>query len=169
MKLLAVFACTAMLAVTVLAGREALSQDAPAAAAAAVHAYSLQGAWKLNAAKSDFGDGTKMRDMTLKVTTATPDLVEFSASATYDSGMQGTYSFKGAADGKDYPLTGSASTYSYHEENGALIETQKDPDGTVTKGTWSVSANGKEGIWMYTITNPDASVSHQKLVFIRTA
>jgi hypothetical protein len=37
----------------------------------------------------------------------------------------------------------------------------------VTKGSWSVTANGKEGTWTYTVTNPDASITHQKLVFTR--
>ena len=93
------------------AGRSHIS--APAA-----QTYSILGSWKLNAAKSDFGDGAKLRDMVMKVTSATTELIEYSVSATYDSGSQGSYSFKGPVDGKDHQLTGSASTYSYSDEGG---------------------------------------------------
>jgi hypothetical protein len=105
--------------------------------------------------------------MDLQFTSATPELIEFSATATYESGGQGTYSFKAPADGKDHLITGSATTYAYTVENGVLTETQKDPDGTLTKGTFARSANGKEGVWTYTITNPDGSIIHQKLVFAK--
>jgi hypothetical protein len=143
----------------------AAAQDAPPAATA--HAYTFLGSWKLNVAKSNFGDGSILLAMTVKVTSATSDLIEYTATATYGTGSQGTYSFKGPVDGKEHPLTGSASLYSYSDDNGVLVETQKDPDGTLTKGTWALAPNGKEGTWTYTITNPDASIVHQKLVFTR--
>ena len=139
------------------------------AAAPAVHQFPMLGGWKLNLVKSNFGEGAMLRDMVVKVTSANTELIVFTTTATYESGMEGTYSFKGPADGKDHPLTGSASTYCYSEENGVLTETQKDADGTVTKGTWFISANGKEGTWTYTVTNPDASIVHQKLVFTKQA
>ncbi|MGD0733085.1 MAG: hypothetical protein ABR956_17610, partial [Terracidiphilus sp.] len=81
------------------------------------------------------------------------------------SGFSFSYSFKGAADGKEYPITGSTSVYSYTQEPGVVHETQKDSDGTITKGDFTVSAKGKLGIWNYTITNPDGTVVTQKLVF----
>lgn len=142
------------------------AQTAPAAAGQQMPVF---GAWKLNAAKCDFGGGPVLRAMVLEFTSATADSIEFTATATYENGAQGTYSYKAPADGKDHKLVGSESTYAYSVENGVLTETQKDSDGTLTKGTFTRSANGKEGIWLYTITNPDKSVIHQKLVFTKTA
>lgn len=129
----------------------------------------ILGKWTLNAAKSSFGDGPVLRAMTIEYTAATMESVEFNATVTYDNGGQGVYSFKGAADGKDHALTGSSSTYAYSVENGVVTETQKDSDGTLTVGTFARSANGKEGTWTYTITNPDKTVVSQKLVFTKTA
>jgi hypothetical protein len=48
-------------------------------------------------------------------------------------------------------------------------ETQRDPDGTITKGDFTVSANHKIGTWLYTITSPDGTVVKQKLIFEHTA
>jgi len=127
------------------------------------------GNWKLNLAKSNFGGGSKLMAMTSKVTSDTPALIQFSVDQTVESGFQVSYSFKGAADGKEYQLTGSSSLYSYTEEPGVVHETQKDADGTITKGDFTVSPNGKVGTWNYTITNPDGTVIKQKLVFDRTA
>jgi hypothetical protein len=126
------------------------------------------GNWKLNAAKSNFGGGTKLMSMTIKVDSDTPDLIQFSVNQTTADGFDVSYSYKGAADGKEYPIIGSSSVYSYTEEPGVVHETQKDTDGTITKGDFTVSANGKVGTWLYTITNPDGSVVKQKLVFDRT-
>ena len=126
------------------------------------------GSWKLNVAKSDFGGGTKLMSMTTKVDSDTPDLIQFSVNQTTADGFDVSYSYKGAADGKEYPVVGSSSVYSYSEEPGVVHETQKDTDGTITKGDFTVSANGKVGTWLYTITNPDGSVVKQKLVFDRT-
>jgi hypothetical protein len=125
----------------------------------------LFGTWKLNVAKSDFGTGSKLMSMVLKVTSDKPDDIEFSVDQTTADGFQCSYSYKGAADGKEYPIIGSSSVYSYTEETGVVHETQKDTDGTITKGDFTVSTNGKVGTWMYTITNPDGSVVKQKLVF----
>ncbi|WP_263360021.1 hypothetical protein [Acidicapsa ligni] len=142
-------------------------QAAPASAT--TQQFPVLGEWKLNAAKSDFGDGAKLRDMTIKFTSATPELIEFTATVTYDSGSQGTYGYKAPADGQPHQLSGSASTYAYSVENGILIETQKDPDGTITKGSFTRSAKGTDGVWVYTITNPDASITHQKLLFTKVS
>jgi len=127
------------------------------------------GNWKMNVAKSNFGGGPKLMAMTVKVTSDTPELIQFSVDQTTESGFAVSYGFKGAADGKEYPLTGSSSVYSYTEEPGVVHETQKDADGTITKGDFTVSANGKVGTWIYTVTNPDGTVVKQKLVFDHTA
>jgi hypothetical protein len=127
------------------------------------------GNWKLNVAKSNFGGGQKLMAMTVKVTSDTPELIQFTVDQTTENGFAVSYGFKGPADGKEYPLTGSSSVYSYTVEPGVVHETQKDADGTITKGDFTVSANGKVGTWNYTITNPDGTVVKQKLVFDHTA
>ncbi len=129
----------------------------------------LFGNWKLNVAKSQFGAGPKLMAMTMKVASDTPELIQYTVDQTTGGGMNFSYSFKGAADGKEYPITGSSSVYSYTQEPGSVHETQKDSDGTLTKGDFTVSTNGKVGSWSYTITNPDGTVATQKLVFDRIA
>lgn len=101
----------------------------------------LFGTWTLNVHKSTFGTGAKLMAMTVKVTSDTPTLIQFSVDQTTESGFAVSYSFKGAPDGKPYQLTGSSSVYSYTEEPGVVHETQKDTDGTLTKGDFTVSAN----------------------------
>lgn len=123
------------------------------------------GTWKLNLAKSDYGDNAKPQSMVVTVESDTPELVKFSVQMTGPTGMMFSYSYKGAADGKDYPAVGTASTYSYTEQDGVVTETEKDEDGTVTKGTFALSPNGKVGTWSYTVTDPQGNVSHEKLVY----
>jgi len=144
----------------------ALLALAPAALLAQTPAQGiLFGNWKLNLAKSQFGGGPKPMAMTIKVSSHTPELIQFTVDQTTDGGIAFSYSFRGAADGKEYPITGSSSVYSYTQEPGVVHETQKDSDGTLTKGDFTLSAKGKVGIWNYTITNPDGTVVTQKLVF----
>jgi hypothetical protein len=128
----------------------------------------LYGNWTLNTAKCNFGGGPRLMAMTVKVVSDTHELIQYSVEQTVESGFQVSYSFKGAADGKEYPLAGSSSIYSYTEEPGVVHETQRDADGTITKGDFTVSPNGKVGTWNYIITNPDKTVVKQKLVFVRT-
>jgi hypothetical protein len=123
------------------------------------------GNWKLNVAKSDFGTGSKLMSMVVNVTADLPDRIEFSVDQVTADGFNASYSYKGAADGKEYPIIGSSSVYSYNEEKGVVHETQKDSDGTITQGDFTVSTNGKVGTWLYTITSPDGTVVKQKLVF----
>ena len=146
-----------MLALLVLGGSVVVAQPSGSGI--------MTGTWKLNVAKSNFGGGSKLLAMTVKVTSDTADLIQFSVDQTLENGFAVSYSFKGAADGKEYPIVGSSSVYSYTEEPGVVHETQKDADGTVTKGNFTVSANGKVGTWNYTVTNPDGSTVTQKLIF----
>src|SRR5271166_4333055 len=67
------------------------------------------GNWKLLVAKSDFGGGPRLMAMTTKVASDTAVLIQFSVDQTLASGLAVSFSFKGAADGKAYPLTGSSS------------------------------------------------------------
>ncbi len=160
MKRFALSSCLALLAF-------ALPTVVDAYQAAPAGTLPILGVWNLVAAKSDFGGGAALRSMVFKVTAASPDKIEYTVVATYESGTQGTWGFSGPADGKLYKLSGSESSYGYTMDAGVLTETQKDPDGTVTKGVWSLSKNGKEGTWTYTVTNPDGSLDHQKLVFAK--
>lgn len=125
------------------------------------------GTWKLNVAKSDFGENPKPISMLVKVESDTPELVKFSVTMTAASGMTFSYEYKGAADGKDYQATGSASTFAYTEQDGVVTEVEKDSDGTVTKGTFAVSADGHVGTWTYTVTDPQGNVTHEKLIYNR--
>jgi hypothetical protein len=127
----------------------------------------MVGKWKLNVAKSDFGDGSKLQAMLVEVTSDTPDAVIFSVQETADSGMMFTYKFKGPADGKNHPAEGTSTLYAYTEDGGVVTETQTDTDGTITKGTFALSPNGKVGTWTYTITDPQGAVTHSKLVYDR--
>lgn len=127
----------------------------------------LAGKWKLNVAKSNFGGGPKLQAMLMDVTSDTPTSIIYSVTETAESGMTFTYKFKGAADGKEYPIDGGSTLYSYTEENGVVNETQKDTDGTITKGTFAVAPSGKSGVWTYEITDPQSGVIHSRLVFDR--
>lgn len=123
------------------------------------------GTWKLNLAKSDFGENSKPQSMVVTVESDMPELIKFSVQMTAPTGMTFSYSYKGAADGKDYPAVGTSSTYAYTEQDGVVTETEKDSDGTVTKGTFALSANGKIGTWTYTVTDPQGGITHEKLVY----
>lgn len=127
------------------------------------------GSWKLNVAKSNFGTGTKLGGMVMQVTSDTAVLVKWSTTMTAANGMQFSYSFEGAPDGKDHAAQGTATTYAYSEDGTTVKETQKDTDGTVTVGTFTVAPNGKTGIWTYAITDPQGTVVNQTLVFDRVA
>ena len=127
----------------------------------------MVGKWKLNLAKSDFGEGSKPQGMLVEVTSDTPEAVAFNVTETAENGMMFTYKFKGPADGKEHPAEGISTLYAYTEEGGVVTETQKDTDGTITKGTFALSANGKIGTWTYTITDPQGAVTHTKQVYDR--
>ena len=127
------------------------------------------GNWKLNVAKRDFGSGPRLMAMAVKVTSDTAELIQFAVNQASGNGFQAEYSYKGAADGKPYPIQGSATVYSFTEEPGKVHETQRDPDGTLTTGDFTVNARGRLGTWLYTITSPDGTVVKQKLIFDHTA
>lgn len=129
----------------------------------------MLGKWKLNLAKSDFGENPKPQSMIVTVESDTPELIKFSVQMTAPTGMAFSYSYQGAADGKDYPATGTSSTYAYTEQDGVVTETEKDSDGTVIKGTFALSPNGKIGTWTYTVTDPQGNVTHEKLVYDKQA
>jgi hypothetical protein len=48
-----------------------------------------------------------------------------------------------------------------------VTEVEKDSDGTVTKGTFALSADGKIGTWTYTVTDPQGNATHEKLIYNR--
>jgi len=73
--------------------------------------------------------------MTVKVASDTPELIEFDVDQVTASGFQVSYSFKGAPDGKEYPITGSATVYSYTEQPGVAHETSATPTAPSPKAT----------------------------------
>jgi len=123
----------------------------------------------LNLAKSNFGGGPKLGGMVVQVTSDTPALVKWSTTMTAANGMEFTYTYEAAADGKDHAAQGTSTTYAYAEDGKTVTETQKDTDGTVTVGTFAVSPSGKAGTWTYKITDPQGNVVSQTLVFDRVA
>ena len=147
----------------------AVSMMATMVVAQAAQQGPMFGAWKLNLAKSNFGTGTKLGGMVVQVTSDTAALVKWTTTMTAANGMQFSYSFEGAADGKDHAAQGTATTYAYSVDGNVVKETQKDSDGTLTVGTFAVAPNGKAGTWTYTITDPQGNVVNQTLVFDRVA
>jgi hypothetical protein len=129
----------------------------------------MVGNWKLNVKLSNFGTAadTAPKAILLNVTSDTPDLVAFQTTYTSANGMQFTWKFSGPADGKDHAADGTATTYAYTHDGDTVTETQKDTDGTLTKGTFTLSANKKLGTWNYTITDPQGAITTQKMVFDR--
>jgi hypothetical protein len=65
---------------------------------------SLVGTWKLNLAKSVWGKVPAPREDTLVVTRDDEKGLRWAASGVSADGDRFSYSFEGAADGKDYPM-----------------------------------------------------------------
>ena len=149
--------------VWVFCGAEVWAQTAQSSAAGAP----LLGKWKLNVAKSDFGSSPKPGGTILDVTSASPDMVKWTTTFTASNGMSFTMTYAAPADGKDHAAEGTATTYAYTLAGPSVTEIQKDPDGTVTTGTFTVK--GKTGIWTYTIKDPQGNETHQTEVFDRVA
>ncbi len=129
----------------------------------------MVGDWKLNVKLSNFGASaaTAPKAIELKVATDTPELVASETIYTAANGMEFSWKFSGPADGKDHPADGTSTTFAYTHDADSVTEIQKDTDGTLTKGVFTVSPNHKTGTWNYTITDPQGAVTVQKLVFDR--
>jgi len=116
-----------------------------AGVAAAAGADSIDGAWKLNVAKSKFSPGPTPQSQTRTyVKTAQGVTLTFSGVAADGSPMSGGSTFK--YDGKDYPITGlpnyDAIALTRVDAN-TVKSTQKRAGKAVGTTTRTVSKDGK--------------------------
>ena len=144
-----------------------VSASATSSTPVSVSSPSMTGKWKLNLAKSDFASGPKPGGVVIDVTSSSPEMVKWSTVYTAANGMSFTMNFAAPADGKDHPAEGTATTYAYTLDGSGITEVQKDTDGTVTTGTFTIK--GKTGTWNYTIKDPQGTETHQVQVFDRVS
>ena len=116
-----------------------------AAATVAVAADdAFSGTWKLNEAKSKAGAGLGKNSMVTYETMG--DSVKVTIEGTTAEGKAFKDEWTGKFDGKDYPVTGSATTDSraYKKINDHTLEVSGKKDGKVTVTVKiTVSADGK--------------------------
>jgi hypothetical protein len=113
------------------------------------------GTWKLNEAKSKIGAGSPK--LTTVVYEAAGDSVKVTVDGTDGDGKPLHSEWTGKYDGKDYPVTGDASTdmRSYKKVNDhTLAFTNKKGDKVTISGHGVVSADGKTRT--VTITGTDS-------------
>lgn len=105
---------------------------------------SQMGTWKLNEAKSKIGAGApKNTSVTYE---KAGDNIKVTIEGTAPDGSATHSEWTGKVDGKDYPVTGSASedTRSYRQVNARTLHFVSKKDGKVVlSGTVVVSPNGK--------------------------
>jgi hypothetical protein len=115
----------------------------------------VMGTWKLNEAKSKIAAGSPK--LTTVVYEAAGDSVKVTVDGTDGEGKPTHNEWTGKFDGKDYPVTGDASTdtRSYKKVNDhTLAFTNKKGDKVTISGRTVVSADGKTRT--STITGTDA-------------
>ena len=125
------------------------------AGAAACYASPQMGTWKLNDAKSKFSAGSTKN--TTVVYAPAGDQVKVTTDGTDANGKPVQTEWVGKFDGKDYPLTGDASTTrAYKKIDGRTLELTNKKDGKVTStGRAVVSADGKSRTVTIKGTNSD--------------
>jgi hypothetical protein len=105
---------------------------------------SIMGTWKLNEAKSKFGNGAgKSTTVTYQ---ADGDSVKVTVEGTDATGAATHSEWTGKFDGKEYPATGGAAgaTRSYRKVNDHTLTFEEKESGRVTeRGRIVVSADGK--------------------------
>jgi hypothetical protein len=102
------------------------------------------GTWKLNDAKSKFAPGAPKNHTV--VYEAAGDDVKVTVDGTGSDGKPTHNEWTGKFDGKDYPVTGDASSdsRSYKKVDDRTLELTVKKDGKVTTtGSIAVSADGK--------------------------
>jgi hypothetical protein len=102
------------------------------------------GTWKLNEAKSQFAPGAPKNHTV--VYEAAGDNVKVTVEGTSSDGKATHNEWTGKFDGKDYPVTGDASSdsRSYKKVDDRTLELTVKKDGKVTTtGRIAVSADGK--------------------------
>lgn len=104
------------------------------------------GRWKLNVAKSDYGQAANMKPKSgsLSITADTKASMKWHAAITDAEGKQQTYNFAGAKDGKPHPVTGDnpwkEAAYTEGADN-ALTADVTMKDGPSLKQEISVSGD----------------------------
>lgn len=115
----------------------------------------VMGTWKLNEAKSKIAAGSPK--LTTVIYEAAGDSVKVTVDGTDGEGKPTHNEWTGKFDGKDYPVTGDASTdtRSYKKVNDhTLAFTNKKGDKVTISGRGVVSADGKTRT--VTITGTDS-------------
>jgi hypothetical protein len=113
-------------------------------AAVCLAADGFIGTWKLNEAKSKFGPGAAKN--TTVVYTAAGDDVKVTVEGTDSDGKPTHNEWTGKFDGKDYPVTGDASSdaRSYKKVDDHTLEFAGKKGGKITiSGRIVLSADGK--------------------------
>ena len=112
------------------------------------------GTWKLNAAKSKFGEGAAKLETVVWSTAGDQEKVTSEGTDATGKKMQGGWT--GKLDGKDYPLTGdpNADMRAFKKTDDKTIEITSKKDGKVVgTGTIVVSPDGKSRTVTTTMTN----------------
>jgi hypothetical protein len=112
------------------------------------------GTWKLNESKSKFGEG--MGKSTMVVWEKAGDLDKCTVDGVDADGKKTHTVWTGKLDGKDYPITGDATSdmRSFKLKGDNTIEMISKKDGkTVGEGSIVVAADGKTRTVTNTMTN----------------
>ena len=124
----------------------------------------LSGTWYLNTEKSRWGSARKPLSVAVTVAHEEPSL-EYYGSVVYENEESRPFSFKGAVDGKEYPITrsfGPGRIVIHREGSNSWISVCKSEDGrfaetvrtTVSKRgqvlTRHMSLRGPQGSFLWT-------------------
>ncbi len=123
------------------------------------------GTWKLNEAKSKFGSGATKNSTV--VYSSAGDKVKVTTDGVDGMGKPVQTEWVGMFDGKDYPLTGEASTTrAYKKIDDRTMELTNKKDGKVTStGRIVVGADGKSRTVTLTGMTPDGKTIHSMAAY----
>ena len=125
------------------------------------------GTWKVNVAKSTFSPGPAPKSRTLTFE-AVGQGVKLSVEGVNADGSKAAISYTANYDGKDVPVTGSATldTVSWKRINATTVE-ETDKKGGKVFGTLTrvVSADGKSLTVTFKGTNPQGQAVNNVIVF----
>jgi hypothetical protein len=127
------------------------------------------GTWKLNEAKSKFAPGAGKNHTV--VYEAAGDSIKVTVDGTDANGKATHNEWTGKFDGKDYPVTGDATsdTRSYKQINERTLELTGKKAGKVTlMGRIVVSADGKSRTVTTTTTDPKGMKVKNVAVYDKT-
>lgn len=118
---------------------------------AAAQVPDLSGTWQLNVAKSVWGKHPKPAGAVITIEHHEPEL-KYSGTVMFPTGVTGgeharTFTFDGAIDGKEYPVTGTLGPgkMEFHRENPAIVTSRfQSSDGSLTEtARTTLSPDGK--------------------------